>query len=121
MKRIGTIPEEGRLAMLADAKAATFKHTPNGTSEGYWVSMGVDKSMFVKIRRGGSMHSHRDTTGVRDQIRVQYVLQTNPDAKNYVEDEIYNLEQGGIYELESQYLHWADNNGDEDRIHLVLF
>ena len=114
--------EERRLKLISYCEGLEFKQTTDGQpgSEGYWV-LHRGSDMFVLIKPGGTMYPHVDTTFHHDKIRLHHVLLTNDKALNYVGDEVFNLSLGGIYELEAAKTHWADNQGDTDRLHYVLF
>lgn len=114
MKRIGTMTEEERLQCLADADGDWQSSRSDDGTRDYsaWVD---GKVMYVKLEPGQRLHPHQD-----NETRINYVLQTNDRAITYIEGEAFNLEQGGIYELDATKEHWAVNDGNDDRIHKVL-
>ena len=113
MKRIGSIDEKERLELLD--KSLEWSHSKGGGVRDYWACVLDGGRMFVKIKPGGKVHLHADSG-----IKVHKVLQTNPDAISFVDGIPYILEEGGIYELAASLEHESVNNGETDRIPLVL-
>lgn len=116
MKRLGTLSEDERLRLLEEASSQPFGHNKGHDHEqewDYWATS-TGNRLWVKICPGGRLRRHHD-----GGLRLQHVLQTNDRAISYVDGVGYNLEQGGIYELDASKDHWSENDGDTDRIHYV--
>ncbi len=80
------------------------------------------RAFLVKIPAGGHIHRHHDKfiTGTTHHL----VIETNPGCLNWWADESgehsVHLEQGHRYRVERSPLHWAENKGATDRIHLLV-
>lgn len=82
---------------------------------------GYKRAFYLKLPPGTGIHRHVDAGDVEtDHI----VVQTNPQCLNWwVEDgeeKSMHMEQGKRYKVNRTCLHWAENNGDTDRVHLLL-
>ena len=51
---------------------------------------------------------------------IHFIAQSNPKADFTIDDETFNMEEGGIYEINYSYIHSALNRGSTDRIHLLV-
>ena len=109
-RKIGEVSEQRRLALLD--KAGEWRHKPPD----FWVSVLDGKRMYLKIPPGGRLHPHVDNAGEK----IHIVLQTNQFAVSRSGDDWVSLEQGGIYRMDPKIEHESINEGDTDRIHLVL-
>jgi aspartyl/asparaginyl beta-hydroxylase (cupin superfamily) len=80
------------------------------------------RAFYLKLPPGTQLHKHRDAGDVQtDHI----VIQTNPNCLNFWIDEEGNeqflhMEQGKRYTVDRTLMHWAVNDGETDRIHLLL-
>ena len=86
-----------------------------GNDKHYYVCNIGKRYRYLKIPPGGFIHKHTDKAG----WRRFYVLQTNPESIFYLEGEPHHLELGHIYDMDGRLEHWAENNGDSDRIHFI--
>lgn len=71
---------------------------------------------------GGSIHRHTDCG---DVDTLHFVLATNAGARNFWIDEhgqeqSMHMEQGKVYRVDRTLEHWARNDGDTDRVHLLV-
>lgn len=113
--------EDERLGLLQRAAGVDWGHNQGSDPKrDYWAVSGAQRpegrELWVKICPGGILHPHVDGDG----MRKQHVLQSNDKALTYEDGVAYNLEEGGIYELDAALEHWSTNEGEEDRIHYVL-
>lgn len=119
MKRIGTMTEAQRLDWLAEIEPGLFKHSYQENDgyvlRDYWAYT-KRRVLVIKICPGGKLHKHHDEGA---GTRTQFVLLTNHQAESYLEGKSHHLEQGGIFEFNSERTHGADNKGDTDRIHRI--
>lgn len=82
---------------------------------------GVKRAFFLKLPPGAALHKHVDAGDCRtDHI----VMQTNPGAMNWHEVDgvtaCEHLAEGWRYAVDRTIPHWATNDGNEDRIHLLV-
>lgn len=77
---------------------------------------------YFKLKEGAIQHEHRDMYGnlLFDCSRIHIPLQTNAKAFLMVERVEYNLGLGELWCLDTSGRHAAKNEGDNDRIHLVI-
>lgn len=81
-----------------------------------------ERAFFVLIPPGGFIHPHSDEAikGITHHL----VLSTNNDCSNgWIEDgqeKSCHLEEGKRYLVAREPVHWADNKGSTDRIHLLV-
>lgn len=80
------------------------------------------RAFLLRLRPGESIHRHRDAG---DVDTLHFVLQTNTRAFNFWVDENgderkLHMEQGKVYRVNRLLEHWARNDGDTDRIHLLV-
>lgn len=115
--------ELARLSVLAESvpwKGARGRdyQTADITEQYGWTCR---RAFFVKIPAGGKMHRHSD---VGDCVTEHVVLETNDGCLNFWADldgeHSVHMERGCRYEVERLLEHWAENNGETDRIHLIV-
>lgn len=76
---------------------------------------------FLSIPPGGRVHKHTDTP--RPEKTYHIPVQTNPKSMNYMYTPKkcgYHLRVGKVYSVDRQIPHDSVNNGDTDRIHLLV-
>lgn len=77
--------------------------------------------LIVKLFPGGTISSHIDEGIYSDSTnRYHLVLKTNPRAFLKINDEVEHLEEGWLYSFNKHLLHSGANEGDTDRIHLIV-
>ncbi len=78
---------------------------------------------FVKIEPGGYIHRHKDGNEAYWHS-YHLVLLTNDEAISFMYDEdgehAFNLEAGGIYQIDRTCEHGSVNNGQSERLHLLM-
>ena len=75
------------------------------------------RAFFVKLPPGTSMHKHVDCGDCQTD---HVVITTNPQCLNYWGNDPIHMEVGKRYTVDRTIEHWAVNDGDTDRIHLLL-
>lgn len=81
----------------------------------------IPKAMLARLEAGQIIDRHVDGAGsnlVTHKIHVPII--TNPGALFIVNDQAFHLEAGRAYEVNNIVPHAAQNDGDEDRIHLIF-
>jgi aspartyl/asparaginyl beta-hydroxylase (cupin superfamily) len=80
------------------------------------------RAFFILVPPRAEIHRHSDEAikGITHHL----VLKTNPKCLNWwIEDgqeRNCHLEAGGRYIVQREPIHWATNEGDTDRIHLLV-
>ncbi len=78
-------------------------------------------SFAARLRPNEQIKPHVDAGEFLETIyRLHFPILTNSDAFYVVEDERVHMPVGSCYEIDNQRMHWVENNGVEDRIHLVI-
>lgn len=81
----------------------------------------VFRAFFVCLVPGGEIHRHRDAGDVKSR---HLVISTNPKALNFWADDegehSQHMEQGKTYWVDRSLEHWARNDGDTPRVHLII-
>jgi len=101
-------------------------HTAEATRIDHPLLSGCARAFFIKMTPGAQVHRHRDPPGVVDFYDTDHiVVSTNDHAFICWDDEgtdrSVHLELGKRYRIVDRgVLHWAINNGDTDRIHLLI-
>jgi hypothetical protein len=79
------------------------------------------RAFFLKLPAHTELHRHTDTGDCETE---HFVLQSNAQCLNYwMEDGIehsMHMEQGKRYKVNRRLMHWAHNDGETDRVHLLL-
>ena len=80
------------------------------------------RAFFVCLPpNGGEIHRHRDAGDVHSK---HVVVSTNPKAMNFWADDkgehSQHMEQGKAYWVNRNLEHWARNDGDTPRVHLII-
>jgi len=97
---------------------------------GYWNDIldtfkaPVTRTRFAYMAPGHSIKPHIDYNTTYS-IRVHIPIVTNPDAVMYVKSKgdthkMHMPADGSAYFLNTGMVHWAENNGTEGRVHLVI-
>lgn len=76
---------------------------------------------LVRLKAGCEVTAHRDMNfSLTHAHRVHLPLITNSDVLFTVGNETINLPPGHVYEINNRRTHSVQNNGAEDRIHMIL-
>ena len=78
-------------------------------------------AFFTRLKPGGILNYHSDSGEFLTTChRIHVPIKTNELAMYFVEDEWTHWKKGIIYEFDNLRIHNARNDGDDDRIHLIL-
>ncbi|MCD0486917.1 aspartyl/asparaginyl beta-hydroxylase domain-containing protein [Pedobacter sp. MC2016-14] len=89
---------------------------PLGYAKGYFTRV-----MLAKMLPGSSIPSHIDgKLNMWAAHKIHVPLITNDQAEFSVAGQTYYFEKGKSYEVNNAAKHWAKNNGDTARIHLIF-
>lgn len=82
----------------------------------------IFRAIFVNLPKHKSIPPHKDTgESLVVPRRIHIPIQTNINCFFTVGDIKKNLKEGEIWEIDNAgKLHSVENNGDEDRIHLIV-
>jgi hypothetical protein len=123
---IGKIPDlemDELRRMVRDAKWRTISGRNYDTADvtNYWDR--CTRAFFIRIPPGGDIPRHHDVfiPGTTHHL----VVQSNPQSLNWWLDtqgreQSIHLLEGHRYRVAREPLHWAENRGDTDRIHLLV-
>ena len=77
---------------------------------------------FMLLGAGSRIREHRDYfMGVEDNcLRLHIPVVTNKDVEFYLNDQKIEMQTGELWYLDFYQKHRVENNGTEDRIHLVI-
>lgn len=78
--------------------------------------------LITKIPAGGQVLPHIDKGWHPEyyNVKVYVPIQTNPHVINHVEDESVIMKEGEAWYFDNTKIHSVDNNGDDDRITLIV-
>ncbi|HEY2345089.1 MAG TPA: aspartyl/asparaginyl beta-hydroxylase domain-containing protein [Xanthomonadaceae bacterium] len=77
--------------------------------------------MLARMAPGGVIHAHVDANrAARWPHKIHIPLQTNDRVEFFVDPDIHHFQVGHAYEVNNLGLHAVRNDGDTDRIHLIL-
>lgn len=117
---------EGEMVMLqkladdAPWRPIPSRHYDTADITDFWED--CERAFFIRIPPKGFIHRHRDEAikGATHHL----VLQTNHKALNWWQEDgqdcCIHLKAGVRYAVQRDPLHWATNDGDTDRIHLLV-
>lgn len=77
---------------------------------------------FLNLQAGAIIKKHTDAELAfeKGEARLHFPIFTNPGVEFYCENERIFLKEGECWYLNANLLHNVSNNGDTDRIHLVI-
>lgn len=77
---------------------------------------------YYNLHKGSVQHIHRDLygNGIFGCARMHIAVKTNADAFLEVDHVKYHFGIGEIWSFDTSKIHRAINNGNEDRIHIVI-
>lgn len=78
--------------------------------------------LITKIPAGAKIEPHVDSNWHADfyNCKLYVPLQANPECFNRCEDEIVVMKAGECWYFNNQVVHEVQNNGDDDRITLII-
>lgn len=80
-----------------------------------------ERVLLAKLPPGGAIEPHIDEGEFFNHTQRYHIpLKTNPRALLFVDDVDYQLQEGRVYLIRNDLMHYAVNEGDTDRIHLIF-
>ena len=99
-----------------------FEETPSAqelikeSGAGYFI-----RASLVRLQAGSSIAEHKDMNfSLTHSHRVHLPIVTNDQVLFTVGNETRNLREGQLVEINNRRFHSVQNNGPEDRVHLIL-
>jgi hypothetical protein len=81
----------------------------------------ISKCIFPKLLVGGIINKHKDGGDTLTLVhRIHVPIITNEDTLFTCGDETINMKEGYAYEVNNQRYHSVVNNGNTDRVHLLI-
>ena len=81
----------------------------------------VTRIQFARMKPGASIQPHVDQSLMLvASHRVHIPLTTNPGVSFTIDDQACHFEPGEVFELNNRVTHSVVNDGDSDRIHLIV-
>lgn len=82
----------------------------------------IIRSCLVNLLPHGRVLEHKDDTEeiLLHTHRVHLPIKTNPDVDFVIEDVVFKLEYGHVYEFSNQVFHYVSNRSAENRVHLIF-
>lgn len=79
------------------------------------------RASLVKLAAGRGIAAHRDMNfSLTHSHRIHLPIITNDDVWFTVGNESINMREGELYEVNNRRVHAVENNGAEDRVHLIF-
>lgn len=122
---IGKIPSSQMLQLNCMVQTASWREIPGRRYDAADVSFWepCQRAFFIRIPPGGFIPRHHDVfiPGTTHHL----VVQSNSGSWNSWVDtkgkeRRVQMKQGNRYLVSREPLHWAENNGKTDRIHLLV-
>ncbi len=77
--------------------------------------------MLAKLTAGGMIKAHVDGNGAATfPHKIHIPISTNDKVSFFVNPKLYHFDIGFAYEVNNLTVHYAENQGTEDRIHLIF-
>ncbi len=77
--------------------------------------------MLAKLKAGGNIKAHKDGNAAATfPHKVHIPIITNDKVGFFVNPTMYHFEVGKGYEVNNLAVHYVENLGEEDRIHLIF-
>lgn len=81
----------------------------------------VGKCVFIKLPPSKKVGKHRDSRDYLGAVRRHHIaITTNDNVLFFVNEESKNMKVGECWEINNNQLHSVENNGDTERIHLMI-
>jgi hypothetical protein len=93
----------------------------NKAVQPYGYEQGIfSRIMLAKLKAGGMIQAHIDGIAAATfPHKIHIPIQTNEKVSFFVNPTTYHFKTGNVYEVNNYALHFVENEGDEDRIHLI--
>ncbi len=119
---IGPVDELELSAFTMAAKHASWKAPKGREYQTAFIPApdGYKSAFFVKLPPHTAIHAHVDAGDCETE---HVVIETNPKCWNFWLDgkeKKQHMHAGNRYLVDRKVLHWASNDGDTDRVHLLL-
>lgn len=77
--------------------------------------------LITKIPPGGKILPHKDDSWhVRYYDKYYVSIKNPPESRFFCEDEVITPQQGEVWWFDNTREHWVENNGNDDRITLII-
>ena len=104
--------EPTELANLALEIAKDLEKTLDGT---------MGQVLFIKLEAGKSIGEHEDDGNYLYRAARHHIpIITNPGVNFIIDRESKHVPEGECWEINNNKIHAVENNGTEDRIHLLI-
>jgi aspartyl/asparaginyl beta-hydroxylase (cupin superfamily) len=81
----------------------------------------VAKCLFIKLPSKKNVKEHKDLGNYFNAIKRHHIaIETNKETFFYINNEKKNMEVGDCWEINNMRSHYVKNNGETDRIHLLI-
>jgi hypothetical protein len=81
----------------------------------------VGKCLFIKLPAHKNVEKHKDNMDYLGVVRRHHIaIETNPNVLFFVNDESKNMQVGECWEINNSRVHGVENNGETDRVHLLI-
>jgi hypothetical protein len=81
----------------------------------------VGKVLFIKLPPSKEIDMHADFGDYLESVRRHHIaIITNPDVSFIVNNEKKHLKVGDCWEVNNNLIHYVENSGNTDRIHLLI-
>ena len=81
----------------------------------------VGKCLFIKLPAHKNVGKHTDKLDYLGVVRRHHIpIVTNENVLFFVNDEVKNMQVGECWEINNSHFHSVENNGDTERIHLLI-
>ncbi len=89
---------------------------PYGYEEGHY-----SRIMLARLEAGGEIKAHVDgNKAATFPHKIHIPIQTNDKVFFFANPKMYSFKEGHAYEVNNLGVHYAENGGEEDRIHLIF-
>lgn len=103
---------QSRMAKLVSPIVETLESIHDGK---------VGKCIFIKMPPHKNVGEHRDSMDYLGAVRRHHIaIKTNEDVIFFVNKESKNMRVGECWEINNSLFHSVKNNGDSERIHLMI-
>ncbi|MGE9314953.1 aspartyl/asparaginyl beta-hydroxylase domain-containing protein [Niabella sp. CJ426] len=104
------------------ADTAHMKYFPSVNSLLRSFGCPVQSVRFLNLKAGACIKPHRDRELAFEmgEARLHFPIITNPDVAFFVEDNRLNMQAGECWYINANLTHQVHNNGNTDRVHLVV-
>ena len=81
----------------------------------------IAKCLFIRLPSKKDVKEHKDNGDYLNAVkRCHIAIETNEETFFYVNNEKKNMEVGDCWEINNMKSHYVKNDGETDRIHLLI-